>query len=96
MSTQVAISRWDIAEFLKTREDIDEYLNVAFETGDHKQIAKALGNVARVRGMTEISDKTGLAREHLYSGLSENGNPTLLTLTAVMDCLGYRLSIMPK
>ena len=96
MSEQVKISRWDTGEFLESREDIDAYLEAAFDTGDPKQITKALGNVARVQGMSETANKTGLAREHLYTGFSENGNPTLHTLTAVMDSLGYKLAVMPK
>jgi probable addiction module antidote protein len=96
MNEEIKISRWDVAEFLETQEDIDAYLDVAFESGDTKHILKALGNAARAQGILGISKKTGLAREHLYSSLSENGNPTLNTLAAVIDTLGYRLSIVPK
>jgi len=45
--------------------------------------------------MMDIAKKTGLTREHLYTSLSENGNPTLQTLTAIMNTLGYQLSITP-
>ena len=90
------ISRWDTAEFLECQEDVDMYLQMAFESGDPKQITTAIGNAARAQGMFNIAQETGLAREHLYSSLSENGNPTLLTLTAVIDSLGYQLSIVPK
>jgi len=85
-------SRWDTAEFLKTKEDIDAYLEVAFESKDPRHIAKAIGNAARAQGMMDIARKTGLNRESLYSGLSESGNPTLKTVTAVMDSLGYDLT----
>ena len=96
MSEKVKTSRWDAADYLKCQEDIDAYLQVAFETGDPKQIAKALGNAARARGMMDVSNKSGLAREHLYTSFSENGNPTLQTLTSVIDILGYQLAIVPK
>lgn len=33
----------------------------AFETGDAAYVAKALGVVARAKGMTEISRQTGLS-----------------------------------
>jgi probable addiction module antidote protein len=72
------------------------YLDMAFESGDPKRIAKALGNAARAQGMLDISKKTGLNREHLYNSLGENGNPTLQTLTTVVDTLGYELRIKPK
>ena len=96
MSEHIEITRWDASEFLESQEDIDAYLEVAFETGDPKQITKALGNVARAQGMSETANKTGLAREHLYTSFSEYGNPTLHTLTTVMDSLGYKLAVMPK
>ena len=96
MSEQIKISRWDTVEILETQEDIDMYLEIAFEGGDPKQMARALGNAARAKSILDIANKTGLSREHLYNCLSENGNPTLSTLTSVIDTLGYQLSITPK
>jgi len=95
MSQSVKISRWDTAEFLKDQEDIDLYLEEAFKIGDPKQIATALGNAARAQGMMNVANETGLAREKLYTSLSENGNPTLKTVTSVMDTLGYQLAVVP-
>ena len=96
MSDKAKTSKWDTAEFLESQEDIDAYLQVAFESGDAKQITKALGNAAKAQGMMDIANKTGLTREHLYTSLSESGNPTLQTLTKVIDTLGYQLTVMPK
>ena len=96
MSENITVSKWDTAEFLETQEDIDIYLQVAFESGDTRQITKALGNVAKARGMTDIAKQAGLTREHLYTSLSENGNPTLQTLTTIMNTLGYHLTIVPN
>ncbi|MCL2095214.1 putative addiction module antidote protein [Candidatus Saccharibacteria bacterium] len=93
---KVKISKWDAAEFLESQEDIDAYIEVAFESGDPKQITKALGNAAKARGMIDVASKTGMTREHLYTSLSESGNPTLQTLTKVMDTLGYQLAVVPK
>jgi len=96
MSENIKVSRWDTSEFLESQEDIDTYLQVAFETGDPKQITKALGNAAKVQGMVNIANETGLTREHLYTSLSENGNPTLQTLTTIMHTLGYQLAVVPS
>lgn len=93
---EVKISRWDMNEILETQEDINMYLEIAFESGDPKYILKALGNAARAQGMQDISKKTGLTREHMYNALSESGNPTFSTLTAIVDTMGYRLAIVPK
>ena len=47
MSEIITVSKWDTAEFLDSQEDIDAYLQVAFTSGDARQITKALGNVAK-------------------------------------------------
>jgi len=54
---KVTVSRWDTAEFLDTQEDIDAYLQVASESGEARQITKALSNVAKARGMMDIAQK---------------------------------------
>lgn len=84
---------FDPAEYLETEEDIIAYLDASMEGGDPKHIARALGDVARSKGMTEVSRTTGVGRQALYAALSENGNPTLETLTAVLAALGLRLSV---
>jgi probable addiction module antidote protein len=87
---------FDPAEYLKTEDDIVEYIKVWFEDGNPQEIARALGDIARSKGMTEIARKTGLGRQALYTALSENGNPTLETLTAVLGVLGLELTVQKK
>ena len=85
---------FDPAEYLETEEDILFYLEAAMEGNDPAHIARALGNVARSKGMTEIAKRTGLGRQALYTSLSENGNPTLETLLSVISALGLRLTVI--
>ena len=87
---------FDPARHLKTEEDIFYYLEAAMEGNDPKHIARALGDVARSKGMTEIAKKTGLGRQALYTALSENGNPTLETLMAVFGALGLELTVQKR
>ena len=54
------------------------------------------GDVARSQGMTDIARKTGLGRQALYTALSENGDPTLETLTSVLGALGLELTVQKK
>ncbi|MCC6826510.1 MAG: putative addiction module antidote protein, partial [Acidobacteria bacterium] len=63
---------YDSAEYLETPEDMAAYLEACFEIadGDAAFIAKALGNIARAKGMTEIAREAGLSRESLYKALS--------------------------
>ena len=84
---------FDPARHLETEDDILYYLEAAMEGNDPKHIASALGDVARSKGMTELAKKAGLGRQALYSALSENGNPTLETLVAVLSALDLELTV---
>lgn len=86
------LSTYDPAAALVDDEEIAAFMADAFETGDALYVAKALGVVARAKGMTEIARKTGLSREQLYRSFSENGNPTLKTTIAVMRALGIDMT----
>jgi len=90
------VTRFDPAEHLETEDDIVCFLEAAMEGNDARHIANALGVVARSRGMTEIARKAGLGRQALYTALSENGNPTLETLLAVLGVLGLELTVQKK
>ena len=87
---------FDPATYLETEEDILYYLEAAMEGNDPKHIASALGDVARSKGMTGIARKPGLGRQVLYAVLSDNGNPTLETLTSVLGALGFELTVQRK
>ena len=83
---------YDPADALTSDDAIEVFLAGAFETGDAQYIAKAVGVVARAKGMTKIARETGLAREQLYRSFSENGNPTLETTMAVLKAIGFELT----
>jgi len=87
------LRNWDSAEHLKSEEDMLLYLDACFdEAGDDAAfIAKALGNIAKARGMTDLARDTGLGRESLYKALSGEGNPSFATVLKVMRALGYKL-----
>ena len=82
---------WDPVEYLETADDVFAYLEAAFEDGDPRVIAAALGDVARRQGMTSVAAKTGLGRESLYKALSQDGNPGFATVVSVLEALGLRL-----
>ena len=84
---------YDSAEFLDDDVAVTEYIEAALEENDPKFIAKALGIVARAKGMSEIARETGLSRESLYKALSADGNPEFATVLAVLRALKLRLSV---
>ena len=87
------LKKFDVIDFLDSDEALIEYLNLALKENDPKYFAKALGNVARAKGMSSISDATGLGRQALYRALSSDGNPRIDTLYKVLDTLNVRLAI---
>ena len=87
------LRKWDSAEHLKTEEDMVMYLEACMEEAgnDAAFIAKALGNIARAKGMTQLANETGLGRESLYKALSGEGNPSFATILKVVRALGMKL-----
>ena len=82
----------ELAPFYDSEEAQEELLNDALASGHAGYIANALGIIARARGMSGLAAETGVKRQQLYRALSEDGNPTLETLTKVISALGFRLS----
>jgi len=82
---------FDAAEYLTSEKDIQAFLDVCFEAGDQEHITRALGVIARARGMSRIAKKTGISREGLYKALSGEGNPEFSTILRIIDALGFRL-----
>lgn len=89
----VETSLWDPTEILSSDEAIEAYLEAAFEDGDPKLVAMALGNIAKAKGMTHVAKAAGITREALYKALSEKGDPKLSTLLGVMKALGLRFTV---
>lgn len=90
----IKLRKWDSAEHLKTEEDMQAYLEACIEEApnDAAFIAKALGTIARARGMTQLAKETGLGRESLYKALSGEGNPSFETVLKVSHALGLKLT----
>jgi probable addiction module antidote protein len=84
---------YDSAEYLNSAKAINAYMEEALETDDPAFIAKALGTIARARGMSQIAKKAGLSRESLYKALSTEGNPEFGTIIRVMHALGLKFSV---
>ncbi|HEX6279972.1 MAG TPA: addiction module antidote protein [Pyrinomonadaceae bacterium] len=72
-----------------------EYLNAAMEDGDVQVFLMALGDLAKARGMSNVSKKTGLNRENIYRIVSTKGNPQIKSVFALLDALGLKLKTEP-
>ena len=87
---------WDSAELLTDDGVIIEYLKAALEENDPAFFMKAVGNVARAKGMTTIALETQLGRPSLYKALSVERDPRIGTVMKVLAALDVQLTIAPK
>lgn len=87
-------STYDVSDYLRTPEDMAAYLGACIEEadGDAAFIAKALGDIARAQGMTQVARDAGLSRESLYKALSGERSPSFDTILKVVSALGLKLS----
>jgi probable addiction module antidote protein len=92
-ATKVKTSSYDVAEHLRTPEEMAAYLDAWLEEApdDVSGIARALGDIARAKGMSQVAKDAGLSRESLYRALSADGNPSFATVIKVARALGVRL-----
>lgn len=92
------LRKWDSAEHLKTEEDMAAYLEACIEEAgdDAAFIAKAIGNIARAKGMSQLAKDTGLGRESLYKALSGEGNPSFATILKVTHALGLDFKVVGR
>ena len=86
-------TRYDVAEHLRTAEERAAYLEACLEEAesDAAFIAKALGDIARAKGMTQVARDAGLSRESLYKALSGDRSPGFDTILKVIGALGLQL-----
>ncbi|GJB78392.1 MULTISPECIES: addiction module antidote protein [Pseudomonas] len=86
---------FDMAALLSSDEAITEYLSQVLADGDTEEIIRALGHIARARGMTQIATESGLGRESLYKALSPGAKPRFDTVLKVIRALGVDLLVQP-
>ena len=90
---KTATTRYDVAEHLRTPEEMAAYLEASIDEakGDAAFIAKALGDIARAKGMAQVARDAGLSRESLYKALSGDRSPGFDTILKVVEALGLEL-----
>jgi probable addiction module antidote protein len=93
MKKKTTTSRYDVAEHLRTPDEMAAYLEVSIEeaNGDAAIVAKALGDIARAKGMSQVAREAGLSRESLYKALSGERSPSFDTILKVIQALGLKL-----
>ena len=98
MKTKRKTADYDLGlkEDLADPDEAVAYLNAALEDGAQDVFLLALRDVANARGLTRLARDTSLNRENLYRILSDEGNPRLSSLKALLDSMGLKLSVESK
>jgi probable addiction module antidote protein len=88
-------TKFEIADYLDSKEMIAEYLNTVLKEGDDTDLIVAIGHVAKAIGMTKIALETGMSRPSLYKALAEGAKPQFETVLKVLKAIGGQLRIDP-
>lgn len=88
-------SKFEIADYLDSKEMIAEYLNSVLEEGNDADIINAIGHIAKAIGMTKIAEETGMSRPSLYKALSDGAKPQFATIMKVLKAIGGQIQINP-
>jgi probable addiction module antidote protein len=59
--------------------------------GDAPFVGKAVGDVVRVKGISQVARDAGLSRESLYKALSAERNPNFGTILKIIAALDLKL-----
>lgn len=91
----MSTSKFNIADYLDSKEMITEYLNTVLEEGDNNDVITAIGHIAKAIGMTKIAKEAGLSRTSLYKALSDGSKPQFATIMKVLRAIGGQIQVNP-
>lgn len=95
MMAKIETTAFDSADYLATAEDIAAYLDAYLEESAPDEFRKALDNVARSHGVSDLSRRTGVTRAGIYKALGQGGNPSFETVREILSAMGLRLTVEP-
>ena len=97
---KITFKDWDLAEEIETKDDVagmlEAVIELSVQENDPEYLLKAIGDIARSKGMAQIAKELGLDRTSLYKSLSPTGNPSFFTIVKILYNLGYRINILQK
>lgn len=96
VAAKVTYALFEAADYLDSEEAIAEYLSLAARDENPGVLLKALGDVAKARGMAEVAKASGLGRESLYKTLAPGAKPRFETVATIMRALNVGFSIESK
>jgi len=93
---KLELTTFDITQYLDSKEAIAEYLSQVLQDGDNQELIRAIGYIAKAKGMSKVAKETKLSRESLYKALKSDAKPRFETILKVIDSLDLQLLVAPK
>jgi probable addiction module antidote protein len=90
---KISYSAFNVADYLDNEKVIAEYLSTAAQDDNPDLFLKALGDVAKARGMAQVAKDAGLGRESLYKALAPGAKPRFETIAAVLKALKVKIEL---
>jgi len=87
---------FDMSTLLDSDAAIAEYVSQVLDDGDVEEMLRAIGYVAKARGMAQVAASAGLGRESLYKALRPGAQPKFETIRKVFGAMGFRLTVEPN
>lgn len=96
MENKMKFTKYDTADYLRTKEDMASYLQAVLEEKNVKHLIKAIGNIARANSMNKIAQDIGVSRESLYKSLNGETKVSFDTIYNILNSLELKLAIVPE
>jgi probable addiction module antidote protein len=97
---KITFEDWNLADEIETGEDvigtIEAVIELAIQENDLEYLLKAIGDIARSKGMSQMARELNLDQASLYKSLSPDENPSFSTVIKVLDNLGLCLKVEQK
>ncbi len=91
---KINITNFDLSLYLDDKEIIAEYLSQVLNDGDLDELYDAIAYIAKARGISKISQETGLGRESLYKSFKRGSKPKFETVLKVLKALDIKLQVI--
>jgi len=93
----IQIRPYDTANYLHNDIDCAGYLSAVITDtpASGQEIAAALADVARARGIVQIARDAGVSRQALDQAFFNHGTPAVDALIKAIRTLGLRLTVQP-
>lgn len=87
------LSDFNMADELKTKEDMLVYLNMVIQENNPAEFVNALGVIVRSKDLSEITETSPLKCQALYEALCKEASPSFDTVNQLLNALGFRLTV---